>query len=128
LYPSPGSGKSSLLRWLRHRALRRWQAGESCGYIPVLVRAKALVSSESADDPVVFSAAVGAEVTRDLGLLLASPPVAALTVAAIAAREGHATWQGVTCCPTPPFGAAASHCDCAAAGGCSCRCASCSVA
>jgi len=70
----PGSGKSSLLRWLRHRALRRWQAGEGCGYIPVLVHAKALVSSGSADDPVVFSAAVAAEVTRDLHLLLASPP------------------------------------------------------
>lgn len=45
-------------------------------------------------------------------------PLAALAIAAIAAREGLQAWRGETCCPNPNASAANDECGCAP--GCSC--------
>jgi divalent metal cation (Fe/Co/Zn/Cd) transporter len=51
-------------------------------------------------------------------------PVAALVIAAVAAREGYQAWRGVSCCLTPATAADAGHpadaCQCPQ--GCDCRC------
>ncbi|MEV7866101.1 cation transporter [Streptomyces sp. NPDC088124] len=48
-------------------------------------------------------------------------PIAALVIAAIAAKEGRDAWQGKGCCaPTPPTPTAAAATTCGCATGCSC--------
>lgn len=66
----PGSGKSSLLRWVRHQASQRLLAGEEADYVPVLVQARVLAER----NPASFPEAIADAVTEELGRLLDHPP------------------------------------------------------
>jgi divalent metal cation (Fe/Co/Zn/Cd) transporter len=47
-------------------------------------------------------------------------PIAALAIAAVAAREGHQVWRGETCCPPPTTGTHPAVDTCGCAPGCQC--------
>ena len=66
----PGSGKSSLLRWVRHQACKSLLAGEHPDYVPLLVQARALAEQ----NPASFPEAIADAVTEELGRLLDHPP------------------------------------------------------
>jgi Trypsin-like peptidase domain/NACHT domain len=68
----PGAGKSSLLRWLRHRAAQRLLAGEEVGYVPVLLPARVLAEKR----PASFPEAIAEAVNEELGIWLDQPLVA----------------------------------------------------
>ena len=68
----PGAGKSSLLRWVRHRAAQRLLAGEQVGYVPVLLPARALAERR----PTSFPDAIANAVSDELGPWLDDPPPA----------------------------------------------------
>jgi divalent metal cation (Fe/Co/Zn/Cd) transporter len=48
-------------------------------------------------------------------------PIAALAIAAVAAREGYQTWRGESCCPSPPTGTEPAGDPDACPSGCRCR-------
>ncbi|HEV8560799.1 MAG TPA: cation transporter [Actinophytocola sp.] len=47
-------------------------------------------------------------------------PIAALAIAAVAAREGRQAWRGETCCSAPAIGLQPAADDCGCAPGCQC--------
>ena len=66
----PGSGKSSLLRWVRHQASQRLLVEKQANYVPLLVQARVLAERRLAS----FPEAIADAVTEELGPLLDHPP------------------------------------------------------